>query len=76
MYTVPTYSKNMEIKKYFKIYMYYIVNIDVFRKNLKGTTPKIETLKLVFAYFIFPSRRYGFWLECSTLTSEIFAICR
>ena len=66
----------MEIKKYFKIYMYYNVNIDVLKNVLNGTTAKTETLKIVFAHFVFSSRRYDFWLECSTLTFEIFPIHR
>ena len=40
-------------QKYFKIYMYYIVKIDVFREILNGTMPKTETLKLVFTYLYF-----------------------
>ena len=56
--------------------MYYNVKIDVFRKVLNGTTPKTETLKLVFAHFIFSSRRYDFGLEFPTLTFEIIPIHR
>ena len=43
------------------------------RKILNGTTAKTETLKIVFANLIFSLRRYGFWLECSTLTHETVA---
>ena len=66
----------MEINKYFQNYMFFIVKIDVFRKILNGTTPKTETLKLVFAYFILPSRRCAFWLEFSISTCDTFTICR
>ena len=45
---------------------------DIFRRFLCGTTYKSETLRLVFSYLGFSSRRYVYRLEFSNLTYEIF----